>query len=99
MSTATTDLPRIAECRDPRVLPNLGRETVLETGHIHNDPRNCPARLVHRAAGYYCAGSMMRFDNESWGVSVLNRNGSTSGRRFPDEASARKLFVLWTEPA
>ncbi len=52
-------------------------------------------RLVHKTAGWECAGSCARLTNESWGVLFYAHN-ATHGQWFKSLAEARELFDKWT---
>lgn len=54
-------------------------------------------QLYHAPRGYYCAGSMARWqDKELWGVQ-FQEDGATHGRMFLTEQKARDLFKEWTK--
>lgn len=54
-------------------------------------------KLVHRSAGWQCAGSAATLVNEAWGALYEAKSGSRGGQWFKtfDEAKAR--FDLWTK--
>lgn len=78
-----------------------GETTVLEQapGIMHGHPT---VRLVFTTRGYALAGSMMRWDEASWGVLYEPGDGTRHGQRFlpteEGEAKARALFAKWTDP-
>lgn len=78
-----------------------GETTVLAqaAGKMHGFPT---VRLVFTTRGFAIAGSMMRWDEASWGVVYEPGDGTKQGRRFKPteegEAEARALFANWTDP-
>jgi hypothetical protein len=89
-------MSNLMEYRELNQKPELrGQETVLDEGV---GERNTLYKLTHKTAGYYCAGSCARFDNEAYGV-IFEAHGSRHGRWFKTEAEARELFGKWTAVA
>ena len=86
----------IAEYSDPRVSANRSVRSVLASAPSRN-PSGIygPVRLVHKSAGWECAGSMARLTSEAWGAVFDYTNGSSGGQWFLTEAEARARFALW----
>jgi len=72
----------------------FGKKVVLDRGFNINREY----KLIHRTAGFQCAGSCARFDDEAWGV-LFEFDGAEHGRYFKTEADARELFKAWTKQA
>lgn len=53
--------------------------------------------LVHRTAGYECAGSCARYTKECWSVDYERRDGITGGQSYKTEAEARAHFERVTK--
>ena len=70
---------------------NRSRVTVLEK---HVGARH-EIKLLHRTAGYECAGSCARWTDEGFSVMVYGSLAPT-GQRFRTEADARVKFANWT---
>lgn len=68
-----------------------GKKIVLDEG----TKGRTTYQLIHRTAGYQCAGSCARYDAEGWGV-IFNKCGASHGRWFKSESAARELFAQWT---
>lgn len=84
----TTDKPRLAEYGALRK-EDFGTKTTL----AERQGRHGTLRVVHRAAGYQCAGSMARLDGEAWGaIFTCRHDGTTHGQWFKTEAEARARF-------
>lgn len=54
--------------------------------------------LVHKTAGYECAGSCARYTEELWGAIGRNFDGTTTGQWYLTEAEARAHFDRVTTP-
>lgn len=65
------------------------------------DAKGRTYKLVHKSAGYTCAGSMARWDTERYAVN-FTVDGCLNGRSFvatPEGlAEAERIFSLWTNP-
>lgn len=59
---------------------------------------NRPYALIHKTAGYECAGSGTRYRDEAWGAIATNRDGSTSGQWYRTEKEDREHFERMTTP-
>lgn len=73
----------------------FSKRTILASG-MGSFNRNYD--LVHKTAGYECAGSCARYTNESWGAIATNRDGTTSGQWYKTETEAREHFERVTTP-
>ena len=73
----------------------LSKRTILDTGA---GAFGRLFELVHKTAGYECAGSCARLTSEAWGSISYDRSGTTHGQWFKtlDEAKAR--FEQFTTP-
>lgn len=72
---------------------NRGKETVLETKKGGFDAEY---ELVHRTAGYYCAGSMAVYQPEHYAV-LRKHNSHRSGPAFGKKEQAQNYLKLRTE--
>lgn len=92
-----------ADPGDPRVIANPMVQTVLASA----PPTGSLAlwvdgdmRLVHRSPGWRSAGSAaVLVPHDMWGVVWERKEGTSHGRWFNDEASARALFNEKTQEA
>jgi hypothetical protein len=50
--------------------------------------------LIHRSAGYQCAGSAMIYVREAWGSIFTCRDGANGGQWFKTEAEAQRMHGL-----
>lgn len=55
-------------------------------------------QLIHKTAGYECAGSCARLTSESWGAIAQSEDGTTYGQWYKTESEAREHFERVTTP-
>ena len=83
---------RISEYGDLKDAPR-SVESILTR---KSSARGIKYRLVHRTAGWECAGSMARLrEREGWGV-LFTLDGDRHGRWFHTEQEARDMLDKWT---
>lgn len=67
----------------------IAARTILETS---TSKTGAAIKLVHRTAGWECAGAGTRNVGEAWGSLYEMRDGTRGGQWFSDEAAARAHF-------
>lgn len=55
-------------------------------------------QLIHKTAGYECAGSCARYTGEAWGAIAKSNSGTTYGQWYKTEAEAREHFDRVSTP-